>query len=218
MKCLCLLVSLLPLLAQFPWSQPQEPPKKEEPVKGWSLVSYFSVPPTRYSRVEKGVIKAESLGTRSSLFKGIGEKEKNFPILSWRWKISNVVRSAIETKEDRFDAAARVMVVFGREQPFQLFQGGDPVGFRIEYLWASRLPRGHVFDHPGEKGCKVFVIESGDGKAGQWVSEERNLHRDFRTAFGKDPPGLFAIGLQTDTDHSNESVTAYYSEPLLKKR
>ena len=33
-----------------------------------------------------------------------------------------------------------------------------------------------------------------------------------------DSPGITAIGIQTDTDHSNESVTAYYSEPVLKKK
>jgi hypothetical protein len=31
-------------------------------------------------------------------------------------------------------------------------------------------------------------------------------------------PGVLAIGIQTDTDHSNEMVTAYYSEPILRKK
>jgi hypothetical protein len=181
------------------------------------LISYFAIPPTQYSRVGKGIIKAESLGSRASLFKEVGEKEKNFSVLSWKWKISNVVRSAIETRKDRFDAAARVMVVFGRERGFTGF-GGEPSGFKIEYVWASHLPKGRIFDYPGEKYCKVFVLESGDGKSGQWVYEERNIHKDYKTAFGAEPGGLSAIGIQTDTDHSNEMVTAYYSDPILKKK
>jgi hypothetical protein len=147
----------------------------------------------------------------------MGEREKNFPILSWKWKVSNVVRSAIETRKDRFDAAARLMVIFGKERGFKLM-GGEPSGLKIEYIWASRLPRGHVFDHPGEKNCKVFVLESGEGKVGQWIGEERNIHKDFKTAFGTDPIELLALGIQTDTDHSNEMVTAYYSEPTLKRK
>jgi hypothetical protein len=182
------------------------------------MVSYFAVPPTQYSRVGRGIIKAESLGSRSSLFKEVGEKEKNLSILSWGWKVSNVVRSAIETKKDRFDAAARVMIVFGKEKGFSMVKGGEPLGLKIEYIWASRLPRGHVFEHPGEKNCKIFVLESGDSKAGQWVYEKRNIHKDFKTAFGTDSPGILAIGIQTDTDHSNERVTTYYSEPILKKK
>jgi hypothetical protein len=219
MKNLLIPLSLILIFAQLPFGpQPSEKPEEEKSsVKGWRLVSYFAVPPTQYSRSGKGIIKAESLGSRASLFKEVGEKERNFSVLSWKWKISNVVRSAIETRKDRFDAAARVMVVFGRESGFRGF-GGEPPGLKIEYIWATRLPKGHVFDHPGEKNCKVFVLESGEAKAGQWVYEERNLHKDYKTAFGTEQIGLLAMGIQTDTDHSNERVTAYYSEPILKKK
>ena len=219
MKILLIPLSLILIFVQLPFGpQPSEKPEEEKsPVKGWRLVSYFATPPTQYSRAGKGIIKAESLGSRASLFKEVGEKEKTFPVLSWKWKISNVVRSAIETRKDRFDAAARVMVVFGKEGGFRGF-GGEPSGFKIEYIWANHLQRGHIFDHPGEKYCKVFVVESGEGKAGQWVYEERNIHKDYKTAFGTEPDGLLAIGIQTDTHQSNEKVTAYYSEPILKKK
>jgi hypothetical protein len=220
MKILLIPIILILIFAQLPFGpQPSEKPEEEKsPVKGWRLVSYFATPPTRYSRAGKGIIKAESLGGRASLFKEVSEKEKNFSVLSWKWKVSNVVRSAIETRKDRFDAAARVMVIFGREGGFRVLEGGEPSGFRIEYIWSNRLSRGHIFDHPGEKYCKVFVLESGEGRTGQWVYEERNLHKDYKRAFGTEPGGLLAIGIQTDTDQSNEMVTAYYSDPILKRR
>ena len=220
MKNLLVPLTLILILVQLPFGTPppEKPEEEESPVKGWKMVSYFAVPPTHYSKAGKGIIKAESLGGRSSLFKEVKEKERNDPILSWGWKISNVVHSAIETRRDRFDAAARLMVVFGREKSYRIFGGGEPVGLRIEYIWATRLPKGHLFDHPGEKDCKIFVLESGDGKAGQWVYFERNIHKDFKKAFGQEAPGVIAIGIQTDTDHSNEQVTAYYSEPVLRKR
>ena len=211
-------LSLMFILVQLPFGpQPQEKPEEEpSPVKGWWLVKYFAVPSTQYSKTG-GILKAESLGTRSSLYKEVGDKQKDYPILSWKWKVSNVVHSAIETRKDRHDAAARVMVVFGREKSFKLF-GKEPAGLRIEYIWASHLPKGQMFDHPADKDCKIFVLESGEGKAGQWVLESRNLHKDFKEAFKTDPPGVTAIGIQTDTDHSNESVTAHYSEPALRKK
>jgi len=220
MKVLLIPLSLILILAQLPFgpSAPEKPEEKPSPVKGWQMVSYFAVPPTQYSRAGKGVIKAESLGSRSSLFKEVGEKEKNFSILSWGWKVSNVVRSAIETKKDRFDTAARVMVVFGEKRGFGIFGIGEPSGLKIEYIWANRLPKGHVFDHPGEKNCKIFVLESGESMAGQWVYETRNIRKDYKTAFGEEPTGIIAIGIQTDTDQTNEMVTAYYSDPVLRKK
>jgi hypothetical protein len=219
MKILSIPLCLFLIFAQLPFfgQEPEKPKEPESPVKGWWLVSYFAVPPTQYSRAKKGVIKAESLGARASLFKKMGQKERKHPILCWRWKVSNVVHSAMETRKDRFDAAARVMVVFGKEGRFRL-EGREPFGLKIEYIWASHLPRGHLFDHPGEKNCKIFVLESGEKKAGQWVYEERNIHKDFRKAFEKEPEEVVAIGIQTDTDHSNERVTAYYSEPAFRKK
>jgi len=218
MKAFIFFLSLLFFLIQLPFGPSPEEEKPEEeksPVMGWWSVTYFAVPPTQYSK-SGGVIKAESLGTRSSLFKEVAEKEKDYPILSWKWKVSNVVSSAIETRKDRHDAAARVIVVFGKEKSFQLF-GREPAGLKIEYIWGSHLPKGHLFDHPGERDCKIFVLESGEGRVGQWVPEIRNIQKDFKTAFLAESPGVLAIGIQTDTDQSNESVTAYYTEPTLKK-
>ncbi len=220
MKYLLIPISLVLILIQLPFGdfKPGEPEEKKTPVKGWWMVSYFAVSPTQYSSVGKGVIKAYAPGSRSALFREVKEKERRFPSLSWRWKISNVVRSAIETKKDRFDAAACVIVIFGREKGFKIIGGVEPSGFRIEYIWASRLPKGHIFDHPGEKHRKVFVLESGEEKTGKWVYERRNLDEDYKAAFGKESPGVLALGIQTDTDHSNEMVTAYYSDPTLKRK
>ncbi len=219
MSFLILPTILLFLFAQLPFGDFK--PKEEEektPVKGWWVVSYFATPPTKYSSPSKGVIKAESVGSRASLFKKVDPKQKNFSTLSWRWKVSNVIRSSIETRKDRFDSPARVMVIFGEEPKFKLFDGGEPYGLKIEYIWATHLPKGHLFDHPGEKNCKVFVLESGEKRVSQWVEEERNIREDFKMAFRREPNGVIAIGIQTDTDHSNEMVTAYYSDPILKRR
>ncbi len=220
MKIFLTPVALIFILFQFlPFGgSPQEKPKEESPVKGWWVVNYFAVPPTRYSKIGGGIIKAESRGSRASLFRKVSEKEKVFPILSWRWKVSNVVRSAIETRKDRFDSAARVMVIFDKGSFFGVAEGAEPSGMKIEYIWANRLPRGKAFNHPGEANTKVIALESGDGKAGQWVGESRNIRKDYKELFGTDPPPLIAIGIQTDTDRSNEMVTAYYSEPFLKQR
>ena len=47
---------------------------------------------------------------------------------------------------------------------------------------------------------------------------KRDIHKDFKTAYKTDPQGVWAIGIETDTDHSNEQVTAWYTEPALKKK
>ena len=218
MKIFIPLLALFMMSVQLPFGpQPTEKPEEDRsPVKGWQVVTYFGVPPTQYLKTGP-IIKAESVGSRSSLFKEVKDSQKDYPVLVWKWKISNIVQSAIETKKDRFDAAARVMVVFGEEKRFSFFSK-EPAGERIEYIWGSHLPPGRVFDDPAKKDSKVFVVESGESKAGKWVSESRNIRKDFNEAFKTDPKGVIAIGIETNTDHSNEMVTAWYSDPALKKR
>ncbi len=41
-----------------------------------------------------------------------------------------------------------------------------------------------------------------------WYEEERNLYKDYKLAFGSEPPLVVAIGIMTDTDNTGESAVA----------
>ena len=201
--------------------------------KGWETVTYLNTSPTSYEVLKyrgRYVLKAEGIGTSSSLFKEVKAELKDYPIISWRWKISNVIRQAIETREDRNDSAARVIVVFQtrpEEMPLwygleylirQALRKNEPVGPRIEYIWGNRIEKGRILDNPSVKYSRVIVLETGEGKANLWIGEKRNLLDDYRDAFGTDPEGIRALGIQTDTDQSNEGVTAYYGAVFLSNQ
>ncbi len=201
--------------------------------KGWKIVTHFNTAPTGYQVVKyrgKYVLKAEGIGTCSSLFRDVKAKLKDYPVISWRWKISNVIRQAIETQKDRNDSAARVIIIF-KTKPEEItlwygleylvrraFRKNEPVGPRIEYIWGNKIEKGRILDNPSFKYSRVIVLESGEEKANRWIWEKRNLVEDYKAAFGTDPEGILALGIQTDTDQSNEGVTAYYGEVFLSKR
>jgi hypothetical protein len=201
--------------------------------KGWKTVTYFNVPPTSYRVVKyrgEYILKAEGIGTSSCLFREVKAELEDYPVISWRWKISNVIRQAIETRKDRYDSAARVIVVFETEPEAlptwygieyllrRLISRNEPSGPRIEYIWGNRIEKERILDNPSLKHSKVIVLESGERKAKQWVREKRNLVKDFEAAFGTQPKGILALGIQTDSDQSNEGVTAYYGEIFLRRR
>jgi hypothetical protein len=201
--------------------------------KGWKTVTYFNTAPTSYEVVKEGgkyVLKAEGIGTSSSLFREVKAELKDYPIISWRWKISNVIRQAIETREDRNDCAARLIVVFqaGPEEiPTwgglkylinRIIRKDEPVGPRIEYIWGNRIEKGRILDNPEVGYSKVIVLENRERKTNRWVWEKRNLVDDYKAAFGADPGGIIALGIQTDADQSNEGITAYYGEIFLSRR
>ena len=201
--------------------------------KGWKTITYFNVPPTTYQVVKyrgKYVLQAEGIGTSSCLFREVKAELEDYPIISWRWKINNVIRQAIETRKDRNDSAARVIVVFEtgpQEMPpwygleylvRRLISRDEPVGPRIEYIWGNMIEKGRILDSPSVKHSKVIVLESGERKTKIWVREKRNLVEDYEAAFGTQPKGILALGIQTDSDQSNEGVTAYYGEIFLRRR
>jgi hypothetical protein len=80
----------------------------------------------------------------------------------------------------------------------------------INYIWANRLPRGESINNPYTKMAKMVAVESGSEKVGQWVSEERNVYRDYRALFGDEPPQITGIAIMTDTDKTRGKALAYY--------
>lgn len=64
--------------------------------------------------------------------------------------------------------------------------------------------------------AKMIAVESGNGNAGQWLTEERDLFADYRTLFGVDPPEAQAIAIMTDSDNTGGVAEAWYGEILLR--
>jgi len=62
------------------------------------------------------------------------------------------------------------------------------------------------------------VLESGDSKKGQWVSEQRNIQADYRLAFGaEDVPRISGVAIMTDTDNTGEQAVAWYGDIIFSK-
>jgi hypothetical protein len=61
-------------------------------------------------------------------------------------------------------------------------------------------------------------VESGDEKAGTWVSEERNIREDYRRFFGEEPPRVGAVAVMTDTDDTGDEVTAWYGDITISEK
>ena len=165
---------------------------------------------TVYTLVEDGgttVLKAESRGSASGLVKEIRLDPRSAPILRWSWKIERTLPSGNERTKAGDDYAARVYVVF----PSALFWRTRAVN----YIWANRLPVGESLPNAYTSNAVMVAVESGNGKAGTWVHEERNIYEDYRELFGQDPPQLGAVAIMTDTDNTGEEAVAWYGDISL---
>ncbi|HEY9447967.1 MAG TPA: DUF3047 domain-containing protein, partial [Burkholderiales bacterium] len=86
------------------------------------------------------------------------------------------------------------------------------------YVWDSRLPVGTILTSPYTSRVRIVVAESGTARVNTWTSVERDVEKDFRRAFGEEPPAISGVALATDTDNTREDATAWYGDIVLKKR
>lgn len=206
--------------------------------RGWEEARFHSSPRhTNYTVEREGnnwFLKADSKKSASSLYKNVSLDLRDYPILSWRWKVDNTVKvkKGSEKTKAGDDYAARVYVTFERKQKdislmemierslVKAVYGKELPGEAIEYVWANELGKGETFPNPDTNKAVMVVVESGQDKAGAWVVKKRNVYEDYKRLFGAEPPKINYVAIMTDTDDSGEEAVAYYDDiyfhPVIK--
>ena len=186
---------------------------------------------TRFSIVKDGetpVLRVESNGGATGLFKQVAVDPKQHPIVVWKWKVERPVTAADEREKKTDDAAARVFVIFKDSLPgagrfsklkhklASAVSSAVPPGVALCYVWANKLSKDEVIESPYTDWVRIIAVESGPEKAGQWLSYERNVFEDFKKTFGKEPKQILGVALMSDTDNTNQSVIAHYGDIVFK--
>lgn len=179
--------------------------------KHWKIKRFKGETIYRVVNTETGnVLMAVSRASASGLIYEIVYDPKEYPILSWRWKVENIISKGNATVKEGDDYAARVYVVFPHWFP--------PKTKSINYIWANRIPKGTVIPNKFYSKAIMIAVESGKENTGKWIKEERNVYEDFRSFFGSEPPKAGAIAIMTDTDQTGEHAIAYYDDIVISKQ
>ncbi len=180
---------------------------------------------TQYTLVRTdstAVVKAVAKNSASALIRRVPIDPAEYPILEWRWKVENVLKKGNAREKSGADFAARIYVTFDYDvDNFGFFEelkyraikamGYENVPARaLNYIWASKVPRGTVLPTPYTDWVMMIAVRSGPTKTGTWITEHRNIAEDYRRAFGGDPPPINGIAIMTDTDNTGEKAVAYY--------
>lgn len=175
---------------------------------GWESKSFKGVTEYRPMKEDgRTVVKATSHAAASGLVRKLRFDPAKYRYLRWNWKIAHTVKGGDEKSKAGDDYAARVYVLF----PGQFFWQMKA----INYIWANRLAKGKSVPNAFATNAKMVAVESGNEKAGLWLTEERDLLADYRTLFGTDPQEAEAIAIMTDTDNTGGSAEAWYGEITL---
>lgn len=174
------------------------------------------------------VLQMTSEGSAGAVIHPASVDAATTPALAWRWKVDRVVARARYESRDGDDFAARVYVFFDfplEALPFatrwkvrlaRLVYGEGVPAAALCYVWDNTHAPGSTAWNAYTDRVRLVVLESGGGKAGQWVDERRDVAADFRAAFGAQlagpVPRVTGIGAGVDTDQTGERVVTRFGD------
>jgi hypothetical protein len=187
---------------------------------------------TAYTLVRDGedmVVKAESEASSSGLTRHITIDPREFPVVQWQWKVSNLLKKSDVTRKDGDDYPARLYITFAYDssrvglfekakyETARLLYGQYPPLGALNYIWDSYAAKDTIVPNPYTERAMMIVVESGAADLNRWVTEERNVYEDYKAAFGDEPSLISGVAIMTDTDNTGESATAFYGDIVFKK-
>ena len=199
----------------------------------WRRVTIPRVKGPEFALVDdagRTVLRVRADSAAGSLAHDLSAAPAATPMLSWRWKVERSLDRAAWGIREGDDFAARVYVTFdvpvdalpladrAKLALGRVLHGDDLPTAAICYVWASRVPVGTTGWSPYTGRVRIVVLESGDARAGQWVSETRDLEADFRAAFGGPAPRITSVLVASDTDQTRASATAWFGDMRLEAR
>jgi hypothetical protein len=147
-----------------------------------------------------------------------------FPVLSWRWKVTQGIAAANTADQSKEDAPVRLMVAFAGDtsklslkerataSAAQTISGQALPYATLMYVWGGKVPIDSITVSSRSSRIRMLAVAADDQGVGRWHSYTRNLVEDFKRAFGEEPGKVTSIQLMTDTDNTGADAQAYYGD------
>jgi hypothetical protein len=188
--------------------------------------SSYTVVPDRGDpgSVDGKILKAQSDGSASGILWKGKFNVYEYPGLRWRWKVRNCYEKGDATKKKGDDYPIRLYVMFKyvpsdpavktslKYSLAKLFYGRTPPYTSLNYIWANRDHGMMYMANPYSKKAMMVLLQSGEGKAEQWIQEDINIVKDYLEAFGTSPPAIAGLAIMNDSDNTLESSVSWVDD------
>jgi hypothetical protein len=175
---------------------------------GWQLKAKSGK--ADFDIIKDGNIHAVHLRSADNSFafqKLVKVNTRNYPVLSWKWKVTKLPQGADFRTPKADDQAAQLFLAFSDAKV-------------IVYIWDSTAPQGSMEDvlAPPFVTIKAIVLRSGDMETGKWITETRNAYQDYKKLFDREPPPVVGMRLQINSQHTDTSAESYFADVVFKKQ
>ena len=157
------------------------------------------------------VFRLASERSSYALYRDVVLDVKEFPLLTWSWKVTKLPAGGDIRERTTDDQAGQVYVIFPR-WPFPRINS-DVIG----YIWDSQAPAGLRVASPQATNVKLVVLQSGSVQLGQWVREERNVYQDYVELFGKEPPRVGQIAIMIDSNDTRSQAEVFVDDLAFRR-
>ena len=195
---------------------------------GWYALGFSKYrKETQYALVDDcgtTIVEAHANSSSSGLVEKVDIDPRKYQWLVWRWKVPEHFPVIDNTKREGDDAPVRIDISFDgdfKNLPLEdrlwkaqvkVFTGMDLPYATLEYTWGNGAPAETVIINTWTARIRMLMVESGAERAGQWVTEKRNVYEDYRRAFGEEPGRITTVGIITDTDATKQKTEGYYGD------
>ncbi|OGW51526.1 MAG: hypothetical protein A2Z50_07765 [Nitrospirae bacterium RBG_19FT_COMBO_42_15] len=179
--------------------------------KGWELKEWKGKGEIIFEN-EDGIpfIHLKSSKNSFALHKELNFNIKEYPVITWRWKVSSLPDGADVRNRKTDDQAAQIYIVFPK---FPAMINSRVVG----YIWETSAPAGSVITSTKYSYTKYIVLRSGKERLGEWLEEKRNVYADYKMLFNEEPPLVGKVSVMIDTDNTKSSAESFFSAIRFEK-
>jgi hypothetical protein len=192
----------------------REPPRlpAEGVPAGWTLKEFSGQPAIELVRAD-GRLAARLRSERASfaLYRDVVVELREFPFLSWTWKVTKLPAGGDVREAARDDQAAQVYVIFPRWPSPRT--ASDVIG----YVWDSRAPAGTRLPSPRADNVRIVVVESGPARLNEWLAYERNVAADYLALFGRQPPRVGKVAVMIDANDTRWEAEALFGDLVFAR-
>ena len=153
-----------------------------------------------------------------------------YPLVAWRWQVSNVFVNGDSSIKAGDDYPIRLYIMFAYDassaswgQSVQyniakLMYGEYPPHSSLNYIWANKKLTKAFLPNPYTDRAMMIPVDQGSAMVGQWVEHQVDIVRDYRAVFGEDPPAVATIAVMADADNTGESASAWIDYITISTR
>ena len=179
---------------------------------GWALKEFAGRASVELVRDPAGMaLRLRSSRGSFALHRDVIVDLREFPLLSWSWKVTRLPAAGDVRHAATDDQAAQVYLVFPR-WPSPLTRS-DVIG----YVWDSHAPIGTQLESPKAANVKIIVVESGTARLGAWQRQERNVAADYAALFGRPPIRLGQIAVMIDSNDTQSDAEALFANLVFSR-